>query len=372
MDTVETMAFKRLKKYVHIKFGDREAELVHYRLGQGERRALIMAGVHGREHGGVQAAYELLERLAAMPLRGRIDILPVCNPMAYAAESRFTPGSERNMSLAFTAGPPRDLTEALSQAVLALAEGAEMVINLHSAGPARYLPHVMFYRPQDAEWAASLGLSYAIMPCGLDDMPDHITTRLRPEQRTVTLELGGGIVAYPEDVAVGVEAVLALLGRSGFLGRGDYEREPTPPELIYMYDARIFVRAPSEGVFYTQTRLGADLGPGEPFGFWVPLGGLQPQPVLCPEPVEGLYPESVEGLAEGLAPEAGKLGRSQKLAADLAIRCQTAGPSLRSGWQFGNPAGASGDLLKLVYLRTRNRVPQGETLAMFLPHQSNR
>lgn len=73
------MTFTRLKpEYIHIQFADREADLIYYRLGQGEPRALIMAGVHGREHGGVQAAYELLERLATMPLRGQIDILPVC------------------------------------------------------------------------------------------------------------------------------------------------------------------------------------------------------------------------------------------------------------------------------------------------------
>jgi predicted deacylase len=308
------MAFTGLKpEYIHVEFADQEADLIHYRLGQSEPRALIMAGVHGREHGGVQAAYELLERLAAMPLRGRIDILPVCNPMAYAAESRFTPGSERNMSLTFTPGPPRDLTEALSQAVLALAKGTEMVLNLHSAGEARYMPHVMFYRPEDTEWAASLGLPFAIMPRGLDGKPNHIAARLQSQQRTVTLELGGGIVAYPEDVAVGVEAVLALLGRNGFLEPGDYDyerREPTPPELIYMYDARLFVRAPAEGAFYTRARLGADFLQGEPFGFWVPLDGLQPQPVLVPK------------------------------------------------------AG------KLIYLRTRNRVSQGQTLAMFLPHQN--
>jgi predicted deacylase len=189
----------------------------------------------------------------------------------------------------------------------------------------------MFYCPEDAEWAASLGLSFAIMPCRLDDIPDHIAARLKPDQCTVTLELGGGIVAYPEDVAVGVEAVLALLGQSGFLEPGDYDherREPTPPELIYMYDARIFVRAPAEGAFYTQAQPGANFSREDPFGFWVPLDGLRPQPVLCPE----LCPESIEGLAEGLAPKAGKL----------------------------------------VYLRTRNRVSQGETLAMFLPHQSNK
>jgi predicted deacylase len=67
----ETMTFTGLKpEYIHVRFAGREADLIHYRLGQGEPQALIMAGVHGREHGGVQAAYELLERLTAMSLRG--------------------------------------------------------------------------------------------------------------------------------------------------------------------------------------------------------------------------------------------------------------------------------------------------------------
>ena len=62
---------------ISVKLADQQADLVHYRLGQGERRLLIMAGVHGWEHGGVQAAYELLEQLAARPLRGQVHILPI-------------------------------------------------------------------------------------------------------------------------------------------------------------------------------------------------------------------------------------------------------------------------------------------------------
>ncbi len=297
---------------IHVKFAEQAADLVHYRLGldeEGERCVLIMAGVHGREHGGVQTAYELLKRLADLPLSGQIDILPVCNPMAYAAETRLTPHSERNMSRTFTDAPPGDLTEALSQAVLTLTRQVQVVLNLHSAGPARYLPHAIYYRSQDAEWAAQLGLPFIIKRRNLADLPGHIATRLRPEQHTVTLELGGGLVAYPEDVALGVEVILALLGRMGFLGPGEYKRTPTPPEKIYTHDARLLVRAPAEGAFYTHLQPGVDLAEGEPFGFWVPLAGLQPQPM--PTPITG----------------------------------------------------------KLIYLRTRNRVPHGETLAMFLPNQ---
>lgn len=295
--------------YIRVIHAAQEARLVHYHLGQGERRILIIAGVHGREHGGIQTAYKLLRRLADVPLYGQIDVLPVCNPIAYAAETRFTPGSNRDMSRAFTSSQPADLTEALSQAVMDLAEEAEVVLNLHSAGHARYLPHVIFYREQDVEWVAALGFPFAIKRGTPKMLAHHISSNLRPEQHTVTLELGGGIVAFPEDVALGVDLLLAYLGRSGFLGPGDYEREPTPPEMIWLTDARQLVYAPGEGAFYTHAQPGADFASGEPFGFWVGLDDLHPRPMLVP---------------------------------------------------------ATG---KLVYVRTRNRVPRGGTLAMFLPFE---
>jgi predicted deacylase len=294
-------------RHIRVIHADQEATLAHFRLGEGDRRILIMAGVHGREHGGIQVAYELLERLADRPLYGRIDVLPVCNPLAYGAETRFTPGSDRDMARAFTPDTPSTLTEALSHAALSLAEEVEVVLNLHSAGDARYLPHVMFYREEDAGFAASLGFSFAIKRGTPETLKHHIASRLRLEQRTVTLELGGGTVAYPKDVSLGVDRILAFLGRSGFLGSGDHEREPTPPHMIWLTDARQFVRAPGEGAFYTHTEPGVDLAEGEPFGFWVALDDLRPQSLLAP----------------------------------------TTG--------------------RLIYLRTRNRVPSGGNVAMFLP-----
>jgi predicted deacylase len=266
-----------------------------------------MAGVHGQEHGGIQAAYELVEQLSKTPLRGALDVLPVCNPLAYAAETRLTPSSRRDMARSFTTGKPSNLTEALSRAVVGLAEEAEVVLNLHSAGDARYLPHAMFYREKDTAWAASLGLPLAIKRGSGESLAHHVFSRLRPDQRTVTLELGGGTVAYPDEVRLGVDRVVAFLGRSGFLGPGDYEREPTPPDMIWLTDARQFVRAPGEGAFYTHARPGEDFSAGEPFGFWVGLDDLRPRRLVAP----------------------------------------TTG--------------------KLIYLRTRNRVPGGANVAMFLP-----
>jgi predicted deacylase len=244
-----------------------------------------------------------------MHLRGQVDVLPVCNPMAYAAETRFTPGSDRDMARAFTASEPVDISEAIAQAIMSLAEEAEVILNLHSAGEARYLPHVLFYREEDAAWAASLGFPFAIKRGTPESLAHHIFSYLRPGQRTLTLELGGGTIVFPDDVSLSVDLIAAFLGRSGFLEPGDYEREPTPPEMVWMSDARLLVYAPGEGAFYPHTQPGADFAVEEPFGFFVELEDLHPRPMLAP----------------------------------------TTG--------------------KLIYLRTRNRVPKGGTLAMFLPRQ---
>jgi predicted deacylase len=213
------------------------------------------------------------------------------------------------MSRAFTSDKPTNLTEALSQAVMNLAQGADVVLNLHSAGNARYLPHAIFYREQDVEWVTSLGFPFAIKRGTPEMLVRHISSHLHPDQHTVTLELGGGIVAFPDDVALGVDLILSFLGRGGFLEPGDYERRPTPPEMVWLTDARQLVYASGEGAFYTHAQLGADFTGGEPFGFWVQLDDMRARPVLTP---------------------------------------------------------ATGKL-KLVYVRTRNRVPHGATLAMFLP-----
>ncbi len=298
--------------HIHVTHGDREAKLAHYRLGRGEQRVLIMAGVHGWEHGGVQTAYALLEHLADKTLHGQIDLLPVCNPLAYAAERRFTPDCDRDMARSFTPDEPANLTEALSRAVMSVAAKADVVLNLHSAGDARYLPHAMFYQERDAEFAASLGLPFVIKRGTPERLAHHIFSRLRPEQRTVTFEIGGGTVAFPEDVGIGVDRILAFLGRRGFFGASgaaDYEREPTPADMVWMTDERRFVRAPGEGAFYSEARPGADFVAGEPFGFWVDLEDFRPRPILAP----------------------------------------TTG--------------------KLIYLRTRNRAPSGGNVAMFLPEE---
>jgi predicted deacylase len=295
--------------YIQVSHEGEEATLPHFRIGHGQRRILILGGIHGREHGGIQAAFELLKHLEQMSIEGQIDVLPICNPMAFKAETRDTPGNDRDMARAFTTDPPQDLTEALSHAILRIAGKAEVVYNLHSAGDARYLPHVIFYRHEDTDRVARMGFPFAIKRGTPESLLHHIASRMRSDQLTVTLELGGGTVSFPDEVNQGVQLILANLRQLGILPSVESIIDPTPKDQVWLTDSRVFVRAPTEGAFYTHAMLGTDFSKEQTLGYWVGLEDYLPR--LIDAPVDG----------------------------------------------------------KLIYLRTRNRVPSGETLAMFLPPQ---
>jgi predicted deacylase len=203
-------------------------------------RILIVAGIHGRENGGIQTAYALLDRLAEISdFRGVIDVLPVANPAGFAAETRDNPVDGKNLGECFSEfgvdHPNRNgssQTEGIARSILARLDGCAHLLDLHSAGEARYLPHAIFFRKEDARSAAAAGLPFALL---------RTTTRegakagmlcqaaLERGIPALALELGGGITTWPEDVDIGIRAILSLLAYWKYISPG-YGSDPTQPE----------------------------------------------------------------------------------------------------------------------------------------------
>jgi predicted deacylase len=270
---------------IAVEFKGQQVTLPRYRLGQGPRRGLIVAGIHGREHTSIQVAYDLVAHLECAPLRGVIDIVPVANPLAYATETRESLQDGLNLGQAFAAVEPRSITEAIAVAIRGLVDGAEWVLDLHSAGEARYLPHVIFAREADADMAASLGLPFAILRRRTREGARKGALSWAASQSGtfgLALELGGGIAVFPEDVARGLQTVIAFLRQQGFLEAADSATAPTARECVYLDDVRVLIRAPGEGAFYPRANLGAILDRRQELGMWVALDTLQPSPVVAP------------------------------------------------------------------------------------------
>jgi hypothetical protein len=143
--------------------------------------AVIQGGIHGDEVAGVHAIQELLEE-GLRPARGRLLVIPVMNPPAYRARTRFVEGGI-DLNRAF----PGDAAHAryeprLAHAFLSLyrAERPALVATLHESKK-RYDPAVV----------PSFGqtLVYGVQPCPplLQAVVDDLNAALpREEERWAT------------------------------------------------------------------------------------------------------------------------------------------------------------------------------------------
>lgn len=274
-----------------VAWDEHSLDLPVHRFGDDAPGVLIIAGVHGREHSGIQVSYALAERLAEIPgIHGTIEILPVANPESFAAETRENPVDGKNLGERFS---PSDLigqevtqTEAIAGTILSRLESVSHLLDLHSAGEGRYLPHALFLQEQDAPTAAASGLPFALLRRRTREGRETGMLSRAAFQRGIpalALELGGGITTYLEDIDRGVRSVLSLLAFWGYLPR-KYRLNPTPPDRVHLRDDRKFIRAWEEGAFYPMCTLGEILGKGQRIGTWISLEHLQAVPVVALEP----------------------------------------------------------------------------------------
>lgn len=194
----------------------------------------ISASIHGNENAGSQAILELFRRLKDMPLKGRIVLLPVANPRAFAVNHRFTPLDELNLNREFPGDPRGTYTQQLAHALAAeYFDKIDANIDLHSGtdrptvdyvyiwsdeGLSRAFGSKILYRPTEGK----TGTVYT-------GTTKTVTTERRAQMPVVTIELGGGIVDQTPYVERTVEGMLNQLRYLGAIG-GDVK--PNPRQVV--------------------------------------------------------------------------------------------------------------------------------------------
>jgi predicted deacylase len=105
-------------------------------------RLLVLAGVHGDEYEPMEAVRRLATRLASLPFRGSVALVPVANPTAFAAATR-TGSDGLDMARSFPGDPLGSPTQRAAHAVTCELELADCLVDLHTGGRAmRALPMV--------------------------------------------------------------------------------------------------------------------------------------------------------------------------------------------------------------------------------------
>ena len=110
--------------------------------GQGDGPTVaVLGGVHGDELEGVTAARVLVATIDPEELRGRVRIVPVANPPAFDKASRCSPIDGLNLARRFPGAAAGSITDRIADAITArVIAGADLLIDLHSAGAAYEMP----------------------------------------------------------------------------------------------------------------------------------------------------------------------------------------------------------------------------------------
>src|SRR4051794_27566064 len=123
----------------------------------------IIAGIHGDEYEGPEAARALLDELDPAELRGGIICAPVANVAAYEDFHRVGPIDHQDLNRVFPGKSDGSLTERVAAALVReVVEQCTTLLDLHSAGFAYDLyPYVGFNATPGATGEASFALARA-------------------------------------------------------------------------------------------------------------------------------------------------------------------------------------------------------------------
>lgn len=286
---------------------DETIPLFEFRSEKLKPSVFIVAGQHGGEISGIGVAYRLIEYLKGIDIQGRVSIIPILNVWGVRAGTRENPLDGINMNSCYEGGG-KSFSYRLAGLVKELAVEYDYVLDLHSAGYARYERHIIFHRDSDIQIARHFGFQFLIKRLtGKEGKGGSLTSVLSDLGKTaLTLEMGGGHVVYREDLEAGLEGILRFFGRVGPVDVGLSLRK-TPLDKVYREDCRVLVKAEEEGIYLPGAELGQEVKEGESLGGFIPPDG--------------------SGLKEVEAPQ--------------------------GGW--------------LIYLRNKSRIGRGETIAALIP-----
>lgn len=186
------------------------------RVGSGSPVGLLTASVHGDEGPwGTRAITKLLEQTPLSELKGSLRVVPVANPMAMEADSRYSALDVLDLNSTFPGSPSGSHTQRLA-AVLAehAVDGADVVLDVHGGGS--WCVNCFVYRFEGsydlADW---MGAPYIING---PDRPTSLTGYARSKgAKGVWIEMGGRGTqeeVWADRIALGLRRAL---GKSGVL-----------------------------------------------------------------------------------------------------------------------------------------------------------
>ena len=242
-----------------------------YRLGEGDPKVLITAGLHGGEMTGQHAAFELLNQLQDASLEGQVTIIPRANPAAFRRMRRTSPFDEQDMNRIFPGDEDGTPSQRIAHHIYNIALEHDYIVDLHCCGPQGSPYTLAQYEEYEfsEELAGLLDIPVAVQSGGAEGQL-FVEAAGREEIPSVIIELPGGGRSGMIDLSAAdmtVEALNRMLTLLDVLpGAAD------KPEPVFCEQLRR-VKPPEHGLFIPA------VAPGEKFSAGQTLATLNDEEI---------------------------------------------------------------------------------------------
>lgn len=181
----------------------------------------ISAAIHGNENTGSQAVLELFRILKDTPLKGRILLLPVANPYAFAVNERFCTIDKVDLNRQFPGNPQGTYSQQLAYALTReFFNVIDVHIDLHSGTDRPTVDYVYIWNDERLSRAFGSKVLYRPVANKQGTVYGGTTKTVTLDARNIpvaVIELGGGIVDQTPYVKRTVDGVLNMLRTLGVI-----------------------------------------------------------------------------------------------------------------------------------------------------------
>lgn len=257
---------------------------VHVLAGTGARPCIaVVAGVHGDEAEGIAALLELSRSLDPAEITGRLILVPIANPPAFAAHQRRSPIDGVDLNRVFPGDPNGTASERLAHRLFELVkDNAEFLFTLHSwYATGNALPHAeisakaISTRSASFKAAVASGFEYirladwnpGLFPCTINSVGI-------PSMEAEIGGMGVSTATYRDAYRTHVMALMAHFGMIASKAPG-----PSRPKQAYTTQ---HVVAGVGGILRSDAALGSHFKCGELMGVIADADGLTIEELRCP------------------------------------------------------------------------------------------
>lgn len=241
---------------------------------------MITSAMHGDEINGTYCCHMIYQKYKGDEINGKIVLLPIVNPLAFNQGTRISSIDYIDMNRSFSSMKKRKPVENLAGLLFEnVILKANFIIDIHSAGPARYLPLVITMSDQSFMEAEHLNMGTIIQipPTGPYLLPNCEKKGISG----VCIEMGRALKLNREYCNQFVKGFENFLIYKGLL-KGDLQTKEGQRKL----KGKVVLPAETSGFFQSCVTAGQEVTEGQIIGKIETL--FQEEPLEITSPVSGV------------------------------------------------------------------------------------